>query len=510
MARNLNADLQYKATIRRIQTLIANQRYEDAQVGLRKILKRRKNDHHAMRLMIEATYRAKQFAECLELLRRFLKLFPKDEGVQILMSEILAHQGQLKEALARLKSLHRASPDNPRIIYALADAYDLNGEADKALEVLEPAIESGPMHPDMTWLYGTLLVQKKKDRDATTVIDRQLQQADLDDRKQRKLLYLLGKAHENLDETELSYEAYDRANRIHEDDFDETQYADFVDRLIDVFSPDDLKRLPRSTVDSERPVFIISRPRSGSTLLERIIGAHPEAHAAGELTVLAKMLGQLGFLINSDLSFPECVRDLEVEDVDRCARDYLEFIGKLDKGALRVTDKTITNGVWAGVISLLFPGAKLIDLRRNPLDTCLACWTADLGDEFPASFRLDHLALEYKMHIRMMEHWHRVLDVPILRVNYEDLVDDQETWIRTIIEFTGLPWDEKCLRFHEAGRTHDPKTTAAPTLSYSQVTKPIYRSSVGRAGKFEPWLKPVREALDLEPGAMPLGHDLRF
>lgn len=506
MARNLNADLEYKATIRRIQTLITNGRYEDAQVGLRKILKRRKNDHHAMRLLIEATYRAKRFNRCLELLRRFLKLFPKDERALILLSEILAHRGQLKESLARLKSLHKADPDNPRIIYALADAHDLNGETDLALEMLEPAIESGPMQPDMSWLYSTLLIQKKKDREALIVIDRQLEHEDLEAKTQRKLLYLLGKAHENLDETERSFEAYQRANQIHDKTFDETQFADSVDRLIEVFSPDDLKGFPRSTVDSELPVFIISRPRSGSTLLERIIGAHPEAHAAGELIVLAKMLGQLGFLIHSDLSFPECVRDLDAEDVDRCARDYLKVIGKLEKGALRVTDKTITNWIWVGVISLLFPKAKLIDLRRNPLDTCLSCWTADLGDKFPASFRLDHLALEYKMHIRIMEHWHRVLDVPILRVNYEDLVTDQETWSRKIIDFIGLPWDEKCLRFHETDRTSASKSTAAPTLSYSQVTQPIYSSSLGRAEKFSRYLQPVREILNLGEDERPMGH----
>ena len=102
------------------------------------------------------------------------------------------------------------------------------------------------------------------------------------------------------------------------------------------------------------------------------------------------------------------------------------------------------------------------------------------------------------------------LDVPIMRLNYEDLVEDQETWSRKIIDFIGLPWDDQCLRFHEAGKKHNPRMTAAPTLSYSQVTKPIYRTSVGRAEKFARHLESVREFLGIEAGASPLGHDMRF
>lgn len=508
---NLKSDLEYKALIKRIQSLMASKRYRDARTGLEQILRKRKNDPHAMWLMVSLNWSDQRFDDAFSHLRRYIKLHPRDVKAPILLGDYLARRGRFQEAISTLKRLQHRHPDNSNVIFALASALELQGDLELAIETLTPLLESGTPHADASVLHANLLVLGKDEHRALEVIDQLLRQTEeLSPGKQKKLWYLRGKAHENLDEVAESYEAYVHANRFDEGRFDEDKSNARIDRVCEVFNPQAMGAFPRSTIESSQPVFVISRPRSGSTLLERIIGAHREAHAAGEIELMEEMASQLMLKINSTLPFPECVNDLEPEDVDACAREYLDALATIRRGAKRITDKSLGNHRLLGLIALLFPGARVIDLRRNPIDTCLACWTVDLSKNFPESSRLEHLALEYRQHIRIMEHWHRVLELPILRVNYEDLVTDQEPWSRTIIDFLDLPWDEKCLKFHETGAKRTPRMSPAPTLSYHQVTKPIYTSSVNRADKFSQYLGPVRDILDLGEAPPPLGHDLRY
>lgn len=509
---NLKSDLEYKALIKRIQTLMASKRYRDARTGLEQILRKRKNDPHAMWLMASLNWSDQRFDDAFSLLKRYIKLHPRDAKAPILLGDYLARRGRFQEAISTLKRVQRQHPDNTNVIFALASAYELQGEIELAIETLTPMLESGAHHADAAVLQANLLVLRKDELGALKLIDQLLQQKEeLSPSKQKKLWFLRGKAYENLDDAAESYESYANANRFDEGRFDEDKSNARIDRVCEIFNPEAMKTFPRSTIESSRPVFVVSRPRSGSTLVERIIGAHREAHAAGEIEVMDEMASQLMLKINSTLPFPECVSDLEQEDVDACAREYLETLATFKHDAKRITDKSLGNHKLLGLIALLFPGARVIDLRRNPIDTCLACWTVDLSKNFPGSSRLEDLALEYRQHIHIMEHWHRVLELPILRVNYEDLVTQQETWSRTIIDFLDLPWDEQCLKFHESGSKRTPRTTPAPTLSYHQVTKPIYTSSVNRADKFSQYLTPVRAILDLgEDSPPPLGHDLRY
>ena len=177
------------------------------------------------------------------------------------------------------------------------------------------------------------------------------------------------------------------------------------------------------------------------------------------------------------------------QHADKLARQYLDDLKRFDRKATRIINKHIDNYMYLGFIELLLPGARIVHVTRDPLDNCFSIYMAQMSTSaYPWSTDLANIALVYKQYERLMTHWRDVLSIPMLDVKYEDLVADTEAWVRRIIDFLGLPWDEKCLRYWEAERT-------VMTLSYDQVNKPIYKSAVKRYEKYEAFIGPLREAL---------------
>lgn len=507
---SLQADLEYHAVIRRIRQLIDQLMYLDATAALQDILKLRRNDPQALQLLYEIKWLETKHDEAITLLRSYLQKYPEDGNSQLRLAEYLVLRGRFDEAISHLKRLWKKHPDNLSIRRELAHAYEMKGENDEARKLLDPFVNEHREDPEMARLYANLEMQEKRYESVIEIVNRHIDNERVPDEMKKKMWYQLGLANERLGRTDTAFHAYTMANQIDTVDFDTEEHRDFIQRMKAVFSPDHLDSIPFACNDDETPVFVISRPRSGSTLVERIIGSHPKAHAAGELLDLSRTINDLSFLVGSTLELPECILDMDQEDMDVCAKIYLDVISELEEGARRVTNKNIGHFRHVGLINRMFPNARFIDLRRAPLDNCMACWMVDLGTRFPGSFRLEHLAIEYRLYVEMMDYWHNCLDVPILRLNYEDLVADQETQSRRLIDFLGLPWDDQCLRFFEAGKKHKPKISAAPTLSYNQVTQPIYKSSVNRAEQFSEHLGPVRDILNITEDEYSLGHDLRF
>ena len=230
-------------------------------------------------------------------------------------------------------------------------------------------------------------------------------------------------------------------------------------------------------------------PRSGTTLVERIIDAHPTAHGGGELDAMSIIADGLAGEIGSTLAWPDCARDLDASEVARLGARYLDALRGLAPDAQRVTDKQLGNDQAMGLAQLLVPGARLIACERDPIDTCFSCFAQPLAPTLhPYASDFESLAAMYRLVERIMAHWMDTLDMPRMTVRYEDLIDDQEAQSRRIIEFTGLGWHDDCLEYHTKGK-------AAHTLSYDQVRRPIYRSSIGRAERFGAHVAPLVEAL---------------
>ncbi|MCI0364591.1 MAG: sulfotransferase, partial [Phycisphaerales bacterium] len=295
-----------------------------------------------------------------------------------------------------------------------------------------------------------------------------------------------------------AFNAYRKAHSIGAFPFDFAGYRKFMQDVIEVFSADNLSKLPRSKNDSSLPVFIVSRPRAGSTLVERILSAHPAVHSAGENETLHDLAGRLSALLGSQQRYPHCVGELGQDRVNKLGRQYLQDLKVLGPNSQRITTKALTAWAHLGLASLVTPNACIIDLRRDPVDNGLACYSESLGGVLPFQSDLRLIGVSHRIFERVMDHWHNVLPMRMLRVNYEDLVADPERWIRCMVEFIGLEWHPRCLEFHRGAAA---SSSAGPTPSYQQVRQPINTSSVGRAAMFRNYLTPLVQGLAEEPFA---------
>ncbi len=268
----------------------------------------------------------------------------------------------------------------------------------------------------------------------------------------------------------------------------------FVDRLMASFNKELFGEKERIGNRSERPVFIVGMPRSGTTLVEQILASHPQVHGHGELEEMAELVRGLSERLGSRQPYPECVKTLDEITAGSLAEAHLAQLERHGCGVVRSIDKMPHNFLHLGLIALLFPRARLIHCLRDPLDTCLSCYFQDFGSRHRFSCDLEQLGRCYRNYQRLMAHWHATLPRPILDVPYEGLVHDQELWCRKLIDFLGLPWDERCLTYYKTER---------PVLTSSawQVRQPIYTSSVGRWRHYAKHLGPLFSSLGLPPPA---------
>jgi tetratricopeptide (TPR) repeat protein len=236
---------------------------------------------------------------------------------------------------------------------------------------------------------------------------------------------------------------------------------------------------------SEVPVFVVGMPRSGSSLLEEILASHPRVHGGGELLQL-RSLFERGLADGAGAAAP---------DVDSSiAEAVCRKLQRVSPHALRIVDKDLANFLHLGVIHRIFPRARIIHCRRDPLDTCFSAYSRLFLGNWEFTYDLGELGRYYRGYHALMAHWREMLPgETFLEVDYEALVAEPERETRRVLDFLGLPWHEACLRFFET-------TRRVGTASFAQVRRPIYRSSIGRAGSVSPHLQPLIEALgDLAP-----------
>jgi hypothetical protein len=224
-------------------------------------------------------------------------------------------------------------------------------------------------------------------------------------------------------------------------------------------------------------------PRSGTSLVEQILSSHPDVYGCGELNDIAVIVRGGAPVFSADY-----LQSLTGAQITQFAQSYAERIRRYSAGAPRVTDKQPLNFQYLGLIRLMFPHARVIHCRRDPLDTCLAIYQQNFTVTHKFAFDLVELGKYYRAYSELMEHWQRVLPGYIYENRYEDLVADQEEGTRRLLEFCDLSWDDACLKFYETDR---PVSTA----SLVQVRKPVYRSSVDKWRHYERHLEPLKQAL---------------
>ena len=307
------------------------------------------------------------------------------------------------------------------------------------------------------------------------------------------LHFALGKAYDDMGEYQKAFHHYSVGARLKRKTltYNEAEVAQFFEDIKRVFTKDFMARKDFVGNPSRVPIFIVGMPRSGSTLTEQIISAHPKIFGAGEIKNLSYSIAALRLKFPSLPKFPALAEVMRPSHLNAIAKNYLTAITKISNNAERVTDKLLTNFFFAGLIHMMFPYAKIVHTKRNPIDSCLSTWTKLFKDDMPHSYDLGELGRYHKRYQDLMEHWRETLPASaFLEVQYEDVVADPETNARRVIDFLELEWDPRCLKFHESDRP-------VKTASVSQVRKPIYKTSVERGRRYGDKLNPLIEALGL-------------
>ncbi|HEY2660889.1 MAG TPA: sulfotransferase [Caulobacteraceae bacterium] len=386
------------------------------------------------------------------------------------------------EALEAFATAEAVSPAPARIITSRAILLGELGRRDEALAALEQALVLQPDLADAWYSRANLTRYAPGDSDLAAM-EMLADRPDASPHDRIHLSFALGKAYLDLGDGERAFARLDQGARLKRASlgYDPQVDAGLIDEIAAIFSAERLGRLGGSGDPSTRPIFVVGMPRSGTTLVEQILASHPQVHGAGEATHLADMAEAPGFLAAAPGLAPEDFADL--------GRRYLDLVGATASEAQRIVDKLPSNFLHLGLISLTLPGARVIHCRRDPLDTCLSCYSLLFTRGHEYAYDLDELGRFYGLYRRLMAHWRQILPPgTMLDFDYEVLIREPEAQIRKLLSFCGLPWDEACLRFYETPR----RVTSA---SLDQVRSPLYSSSIGRAQRFRPWLGPLDAAL---------------
>ena len=463
----------------------------DAAVAATRILKASPKSVRALRLQAVIASARSDHQKAANLLRKCLTLRPKDHVLHWDLARARTSQGRFNEALACYEKALKLKPDYLDAIAGKADVLERRGDYHAAKVLLDPYVQAGTEEIAIAIVHIRILQRLGQYREGLDLAARHLRDQSADSLSRRHLFFLAAKAHEKLEQYDEAFEAYGQVNLGMGPTFDQDAYRQRIDVLIETFSAQNMPLLPKSEIRSQLPIFIACMPRSGSTLVEQIIHAHPRAFGAGEIPYLHQLVQELQEHIGSYQTYPACVADLNTAHLDEISQSYLDEIKRMGRSAIRVANKQLDNYRHVPMMSLLFPAGRVIHIQREAVANCFSCYMAMLPPMQAAwASDLDNLGFVYREHERLMQHWREVLDYPILHVKYEDLVEEPERWIRRIIDFCGLEWDDRCLRFHEAKRN-------VLTLSYDQVRQPIYTSAVKRFEKYEAHLGPLRKALGL-------------
>jgi Flp pilus assembly protein TadD len=412
-------------------------------------------------------------------LRRALKLRPNSTEARVNLGLTLTSLGRLRDARACFAKVLKSAPSNVQALHGMAQVDALEGRFDEAESTFRRIIEIDPKMPK-AWA-GLAGTRKLTKADAEWFKGAEkIATSGIDPMDEANLRFAMGKYCDDVRDFAQAFQNFKRGNELLKSaakDYDPKARSHLVDELIRIYTRDSISNIGVPGSSSARPVFVVGMPRSGTSLAEQIIATHPAAFGAGELQFWDRLIFEDPAMRKSLLSEPARAN---------LAEKYLSVLEKLSKPALRVVDKSPENSDFLGIIYSVFPNARVIYMQRDPIDTCLSCYFQQFLTGLNFTFDLSDLAHHYREHQRIMAHWRSVLPPGfILEVPYEELVGDQETWSRKMLDFVGLEWDARCLEFYTTKRQ-------VVTASAWQVRQKIYSNSVARWRNYENFIGPLK------------------
>jgi tetratricopeptide (TPR) repeat protein len=522
----ISASVGEPALMRAAEALLGND-LPAAEVVLRPWLKQRPTDVAAIRMMAELAARLGRYQDSENLLRRALELAPAFGPARANLATVLykqnrpaeaiaeldrlpgldgdAHQnlkaaalgriGSYEEAIALYEAVLARFPGQAKVWMSLGHVLKTVGRQADSVAAYRRATEAAPSLGEVWWSLANLKTMRFSDADIAAM-EGALGGGGSSEEDRLHLHFALGKALEDRGRAEAAFAHYAEGNRLRRAgiDYDPEEISRHVRRSTALFSAEFFAAREGRGCPAPDPIFILGMPRAGSTLIEQILASHPLVEGTMELPDIPALAKRLGARkLKSDPSlYPECLAGLGADELTALGADYLATTRvqrKTDRPYF--IDKMPNNWAHVGLIRLILPNARIVDARRHPLACCFSNFKQHFARGQGFTYDLAELGRYYRDYLTLMAHFDAVQPGRVHRVDHEALVDDPEREIRRLLDHLGLPFDPACLAFHETER-------AVRTASSEQVRRPINREGLDRWRAFEPWLGPLKAALEKE------------
>ena len=415
----------------------------------------------------------------------------QDVAVMVVAGSILNNLDDAEGALEVFRQAEKLEPDNDSILFNIATSLRFLGELDEAEQTINRVIESCPDNHQSVLFRADLRKQTPDDNHIDDLEQRIVKGAS-NWKGEMNLYYALAKEAEDVGEYEKSFAALSRGTKVRRGHLEYNSSRDIA-------VLDDIRKRYHDAAScngdeghvADGQIFIVGMPRTGTTLLERILAGHTLVTAAGELHDFSSELVKEIHRVNKSkgVAKTDIVEASLHIDFARLGRNYVSAARQAagDESPWMI-DKLPFNFLYCGLIHRALPNAKIIHMTRDPMDTCYAVYKTLFGQAYPFSYDLDELANYFVAYRRLMDHWHEVMPGQILDVAYEDVVANTEAEARRLTEHCGIPWEPECLEFHTS-------RAASTTASAAQVRQPVYSSSVQKWRHYEQQLAPLQARL---------------
>ena len=510
---------------------------------LRRALELDPNNSQAVNNLAGALLDTGEFLEALKLLQKFLELQPRSAQAYFNLSVALDAAGDTEQSLVALRNaltlepkLHRGQfklanqliasgsfdeanklleewqskePDEPRLNALFSRFLERQGRLEEAREVLDRVKPEDRSIPAVQMSEATLLEVEGKPVEAAEILECVLEKRGADAAESLGIRFQLGGLYDSAKDYDRAFENYQVGNQLRRKGlaipFNGEQLATNFGKIADAYVEGWKQHVKGSGIDSPVPIFILGMPRSGTSLTEQMLGCHSKIYPAGELQEFStsikatwedsdesKRKSRGGFtIVENDLTgrqSPVIPDDFESSTLQRIGTEYVETVVAMSNGEAHVTDKMPYNYLFAPLIQMAIPNAKIIHTRRNPVDTCLSCYFQNFSGGSEFSFDLHDAGVYYRNYVAVMDRWRDEVGLEMLELDYEETVTDTEAVVRRVLDYCGLEFEEGCLSAHKSKR-------AVVTASYQQVREPVYTKSVARWKHYEQHLGPLLEAL---------------
>ena len=375
------------------------------------------------------------------------------------------------------------------VLHNLGMAYQALGKFEESKKYFETVLKN---NPKFTRADRSLSMSLKYDINNPHLksMENKIKDQSLNNFQKIELYFGLGKAYEDIKNYKKSFENYKLGNKIKRDAI-KYQINDDVklfENIKNSFSNINFQNLENVGNKSNKMIFILGMPRSGTTMVEQIIANHKNVYGAGELRDLTQIIKE-NFLVNDKIKFPEKFNIKDQNFFSNMGTKYLENLDRYNTNKNYITDKAPLNFKWIGLIKLILPKSKIIHCTRDPKDTCLSLFKNFFEGELNFSYNLEEAGKYYKLYQNLMEFWKQLLPDFIYDISYEKLVENQEFESRKLLDFCNLDWDKNCLTFYRNKR-------GIVTASFAQARKPIYKNSVNSWQNYKNELLPMFKILE--------------